>query len=899
MGKNKKLILSLCLLIFSIGFLFLFPKPVFGGIDSLVASVISWFLELICSFFGQLTAWIIGFIAKVAQYNDFGRTQVVNKGWEILRDLANMFFILGFLVIAFATVLKIEKYSYKRLLFPLLLMALLVNFSRTICLLVIDFAQVIMLSFVNAFKDIQSGNLAQLLGIESVITLKAGGVGGQLQQTGLSGWDLTLAWLLGTVMMFIALVVSSIILVILIMRIIAIWILLVLSPLAFILYIIPGGQRYVSIWQSKFINQVIIGPILAFFLWLAFYAVQQGNITQGIPMENFDTSVIRGGGSTSIEAAKPNVFASFIVGIGLLIGALLATRELGVAGASLAGKGIDWLRQRGVGTAKFFGKQTDMLLLKTTKGLGRQIGIGLEKIGLGGKLAEGLKSFKGVSFLSLAEAYMARRRLAEARRKEEIWRAAWPQTIFMDKIIDPGVWTKRIYNALYGSRKMEQLEEERKKYIEDAKKKEEEAEKKRKEADELTAAARALKEAAEQLKQKAQEDDDFIKRIQEGVATRDEMKAKLKELGMSQSEIDRLTIFGRLKDQTISLLQQRRDAYRAEAQEKENLANEKEKEIEPKVKEKIRNAEELESKAQSAHKKARELAEKISNIRHKIILKVPRERPWLESLETRRRVMEKKRDISLETNNEERLVIEKLKQGLAEKKADTIQAALEILAEINGFNTMLMDPFIQSKVKEYIKKQRDYQPGQLEHFEKNPVAPAYLQLAFRSFLEDFAGFSPIEAARTAQRIGKTASLAGNFSFDGMAFTNPLLGTTEWSKLKWEKNKIEIGDEWKEYIKARFIAMEPQERNRIMHMNSLITQGPTGKPGELHLGGKAILEIITTADINQFNRMKIDVIRALTDPHILSQIWKYVKEELPKEQEKIIKKAIAELLRLRG
>jgi len=347
MGKNKKLILPLCLLIFSIGFLFLFPKPVFGSIGSLVANIISAFLELICSFFGQLTAWIIGFIAKVAQYNNFGRTQVVNKGWEILRDLANMFFILGFLVIAFATVLKIEKYSYKRLLFPLLLMALLVNFSRTICLLVIDFAQVIMLSFVNAFKDIGAGNLAQLLGIESVITLKAPGVGGQLQQTGLSGWDLTLAWLLGTVMMFIALVVSLIILVILIMRIIAIWILLVLSPLAFILYIIPGGQRYVSIWQSKFINQVIIGPILAFFLWLAFYAVQQGNITQGIPMENFDTSVIKGAGDTSIEAAKPNVFASFIVGIGLLIGALLATRELGVAGASLAGKGIGFLQKVG------------------------------------------------------------------------------------------------------------------------------------------------------------------------------------------------------------------------------------------------------------------------------------------------------------------------------------------------------------------------------------------------------------------------------------------------------------------------------------------------------------------------------------------------------------------------
>jgi hypothetical protein len=850
----------------------------------LITTALSTIFDAIAYFLNSILTLVIDLISRFAQYNNFLRTNIVNEGWGIIRDIVNMFFVLMFLVIAFATVLKIEKYSYKRLLFPLLLMALLVNFSKTICGLVIDFAQVIMLSFVNAFRKIGPENFLEMFSIRQAWELPRGVIPWII--TG--DWGKVASSILAVFISFIALVVTSIICILLVLRIVALWILIILSPFAFIFYILPGTQRYARLWQDKFVQQVIIGPVLAFCLWLAFYAFSRGDL---VAPAGEDLQV----GMT--EAGSSNNFARFTFATAMLVAGLFAARQLGVVGASLAGKGIDWLRQRGVGTAKFFGKQTDMLLLKTTKGLGRQIGIGLEKIGLGGKLAEKLKSFKGVSFLSLAEAYMARRRLAEVRRKEEIWRAAWPQTMFMDKIIDPGVWTKRIYNALYGSRKMKQLEEERKKYIEDAKKKEEEAEKKRKEADELTAAARALKEAAEQLKQKAQEDDDFIKRIQEGVATRDEMKAKLKELGMSQSQINQLTPT-QLITQTILGLQQRRDAYRAEAQEKENLANEKEEEIKQEVTEKIRRAEDLESKAQFDHKKARELAEKISNIRHKIILKAPRERPWLESLETRRRVMEKKRDISLETNNEERLVIEKLKQGLAEKKADTIQAALEILAEINGFNTMLMDPFIQSKVKEYIKKQRDYQPGQLEHFEKNPVAPAYLQLAFRSFLEDFAGFSPLEAARTAQRIGKTASLAGNFSFDGMAFTNPLLGTTEWSKLKWEKDKIEIGDEWKEYIKARFIAMEPQERNRIMHMNSLITQGPTGKPGELHLGGKAILEIITTADINQFNRMKIDVIRALTDSHILSQILKYV-EHLPEEQKKIIKKAIAELLRLRG
>jgi len=492
-----------------------------------------------------------------------------------------------------------------------------------------------------------------------------------------------------------------------------------------------------------------------------------------------------------------------------------------------------------------------------------------------------------------------RQRMAEARRREEIMMAAVPQAMLMDKIIDPGVWTKGIYNVLYGSRKMKKLEEERKKHDEEAKKKKEEAEKKRKEADELTAAARALKEAAESLRQKAREDDDFIKRVQGGVTTSEEMKAKLRELGMSQSQIDQLTPT-QLITQTILGLRQRRDTYRAEAQERRDLAAQELWRVRSQVTTKIHDAQALEQQSEAAQKQASELAKKISDIRYKTILRAPRERSWLESLENRRRVAERKKDISLETNNEEQLVIEKLKQGIVEKRADMIQAALEILSEVKGFNTMMMDPFIQSKVKEYIEKQPGYQPGQLEHFEKNPVSPAYLQLAIRQFLEDFASLSSLEAARTAQRIGRVSSLAGNFSFDGMALTNPRLGTTEWSELKIEPGKIEIGDEWKEYVKAKLSEVEPQTRNRMMHMDSWVTQGPTGKPIELHLGGRAILETITTADIDQFDRMRTDVIRALSESHILKQIRDYaevVASENP-EQARVIRQVAETLKELR-
>ena len=44
-------------------------------------------------------------------------------------------------------------------------MAVLINFSKTICGLLIDAAQIIMLTFVGAFSNIGEGSMVDLLGI--------------------------------------------------------------------------------------------------------------------------------------------------------------------------------------------------------------------------------------------------------------------------------------------------------------------------------------------------------------------------------------------------------------------------------------------------------------------------------------------------------------------------------------------------------------------------------------------------------------------------------------------------------------------------------------------------------------------------------------------------------------
>ena len=138
-----------------------------------IPHILSGLLMPIISGFGKLLTVLINLLITVAQYNNFINSSAVSHGWIIIRDVCNMFFIIVLLVIAFATVLKIEKYSYKRLLGGFLLAAVLVNFSKLVCGVLIDASQILMLTFVKAFSAAAEGNFIKMLGLDKILTLNA------------------------------------------------------------------------------------------------------------------------------------------------------------------------------------------------------------------------------------------------------------------------------------------------------------------------------------------------------------------------------------------------------------------------------------------------------------------------------------------------------------------------------------------------------------------------------------------------------------------------------------------------------------------------------------------------------------------------------------------------------
>lgn len=294
---------------------------------------------------GLLIGQVMGFFISAAQYNDFIGAAPVLVGWEIIRDLCNMGFIIILLIIAIGSILRIESYSYRNWLPKLVIMAVLINFSKAICGIVIDVSQIVMLTFVSGIAEIGMGNFAEMMGLKDFLNFS------EWKET-LSGSDKEISALsiagtmiLALVFSIIALVVITAITLVIVIRIAALWILVILSPFAFLFSASPAGNKYASQWVQNFTKWVFTGPVLAFFIWLSFKTVQGASSAIFHPEGNIlETSGVQVG-LASIGSAE--VMGTFILAIVMLMASLIVAQQLGGMAATVAGGAYRSITSRG------------------------------------------------------------------------------------------------------------------------------------------------------------------------------------------------------------------------------------------------------------------------------------------------------------------------------------------------------------------------------------------------------------------------------------------------------------------------------------------------------------------------------------------------------------------------
>jgi hypothetical protein len=342
----------LLLILFGTAFLLASPQPAQAQLGALLGGisddVIYWLLGIVANvgvfIFGKLLLLFIDILIRVFQFNNFIDANAVTIGWVIVRDIANMFFIVGLLIIAFATIFRIESYQYKNLLFKFLIAALLVNFSKTIAGILIDVSQVIMLTFVNAFANVAAGNFTYGFGITEMVKFSSEvGAGGFSGEQG-SLLSVIGAMAVGILMLAVAAGVILTMVVVLTARILVLWILVILSPLAYLANVFPGTQRYGAQWWSTFSKYLIVGPVLAFFVWLAMSILSTVTSQQRIITLDIERQKQAGASQAQLndyfasEISNPQMMFDFMVTTGLLVAALAATQQIGVIGGQFAGK---------------------------------------------------------------------------------------------------------------------------------------------------------------------------------------------------------------------------------------------------------------------------------------------------------------------------------------------------------------------------------------------------------------------------------------------------------------------------------------------------------------------------------------------------------------------------------
>lgn len=263
---------------------------------------------------------------KIMSYNGFVDSPVVSAGWSIVRDTVNMFFVVVLIVIALGTIFGYHKFEWQKQVPKLMFFAIVINFSKTLCGIMIDVGQVIMLTFANALQAVAAGNFIQMFALNQQTFTKCADptgtactIGSFELFAGSAAALLASLWVLVTVLILVA---------ILAWRIVMLWVLITIAPLT---WFIGGTGQLTSSgayadWWKKFNCAVAVGPILTFFLWLTLAVAGAGNLAASKGLESFSQSS-KVATSIPITLFEPVHLMTFIIAMAMMYAGFQAASE--------------------------------------------------------------------------------------------------------------------------------------------------------------------------------------------------------------------------------------------------------------------------------------------------------------------------------------------------------------------------------------------------------------------------------------------------------------------------------------------------------------------------------------------------------------------------------------------
>ena len=236
------------------------------GIGWIICPVSNWLADGIDYMYSALQEFL-----KTKPLETTNQNSGIYLAWVIMRNISNVAFIVAFLVIIYSqlTSVGISNYGVKKMLPRLVIAAVLVNLSFTFCAVLLDLSNIAGYAFQDAFMGIKNTistvgeNTSTWTWSEVISTALSNGAlavgAGYAVSLALTTEILPMlvpaATLAGLTLLFILLIMAA--------RQALIIILIIVSPLAFVCYLLPGTEKWFKKWRDLFFTMLVFFPAFA------------------------------------------------------------------------------------------------------------------------------------------------------------------------------------------------------------------------------------------------------------------------------------------------------------------------------------------------------------------------------------------------------------------------------------------------------------------------------------------------------------------------------------------------------------------------------------------------------------------------------------------------------------
>ena len=262
-------------------------------------------------------SWFLGYISDTLNWTMLtDNTDTLRSVWQDFLTIANVVFVIAFLIMIYsmATSTGLSNYDIKKMLPRLIIVAIAVNISFYICAALVDLSNIAGKGVYDLLISHTSGSGWQNLATNAIASA-----------LGAAAAAIAIVFLGGA-----AIIALLIILIAISFRQLALMLLVIVSPIALALYMLPNTKKWGQKWLDFFVRMLLVYP-----MFMAVWGASQlvSNIT-----------ATTDSGTTGILPLIINVICSiapalFILPLFKSTGGIMGTVTAAMAGSSIASKG--------------------------------------------------------------------------------------------------------------------------------------------------------------------------------------------------------------------------------------------------------------------------------------------------------------------------------------------------------------------------------------------------------------------------------------------------------------------------------------------------------------------------------------------------------------------------------